>query len=404
MNVFVARQPIFDRRQKVIGYELLHRSGDLNAYSCSDGDQATSEVIINSFLIIGMDTLTRGEKAFINFSMKLLENESVFLLPKDLIVVEILESVLPDEKTVSVCKKLKERGYSIALDDFVYSEEYEPLLQLADIIKVCFLKTDPLERGALLSRIKNKKVKFLAEKVETREDFEQALELGYSLFQGYFFSKPIIIAGRDFPSFNPTYMRLLQEIYRPDLNIDQLEKFIKQDVALSYKLLKYVNSIQFGFLAEIRSIRQGLAILGQKGLVKWASLLALRNMGSDKPAELLISSVCRANFCEFIAPKVQLQERSSDFFLMGLFSHIDAFLDRPMVSILGELPMAKDVKGALLGENNIFGSVHELIIDYERGDWESFAGKALKLNLKEESVAHLYLESLKATNNLFVEY
>lgn len=401
MDVFVARQPIFDRQQKVVGYELLHRTGTVNSYACEDGDLATSEVIINSFLIIGLNTLTRGKKAFINFSRNLLEKESALLLPRESIVIEILETLVPDETAISFCKKLKDLGYSLALDDFVYDDKYLPLLALADIVKVCFLGSERREREAIIKKIGHKNIKFLAEKVETREDFEEALRLGYSYFQGYFFSKPVIITDRDFPTFNPTYFQLLQEIYRPELNYSQLEKFIKRDVALSYKLLKYINSLQFGFMAEIRSIKHALAILGQKGLIRWASILTLRSIGSNKPDELLISSICRASFSELIAPQVLLQERSSDFFLMGLFSHIDAFLDRPMGSIVAELPMAKDVKGALLGEDNTFRLVHELNIDYERGDWENFTRKAQQLNLQEDVVAKLYLDSLKTTNLLF---
>ncbi len=401
MDVFVARQPIFDREQKVFGYELLHRSGAVNAYECIDGDQATAEVIINSLLVIGLDILTRGQKAFINFSYNLLIKESALLLPKSLIVIEILEDVLPDEKIISSCQKLKELGYIIALDDFVYKEEFLPLLELVDIVKVCFLETDTVEREAIVKRNTHKKVKFLAEKVESQEDFQQALRMGYSYFQGYFFSKPIIIPGRDIPSFNPTYFRLLQEIYRPEIDYSQLEKYMKQDVSLSYKLLKYINSIQFGFRDEIRSIKQALAILGRKGLIKWASLLLLRNIGSNKPAELLVSSICRANFCELIAPQVRLKDRSSDFFLMGLFSHIDAFLDRPMATIIDELPMANDVKGALLGKTNTFRIVHELTADYERGDWDNFSKKVQYLKLREEAVAQMYLEALKSTNVLF---
>ena len=325
MDIFVARQPIFNQQQEVYAYELLYRSGINKFYSCLDGDQASSEVITNSFLLIGLETLTRGKKAFINFTKNLLEDEVAILLPQEHIVIEILQDIEPDEKTLQACKKLKEMGYRLALDDFVYDDKFIPLIELADIIKVDFLTTDEEERGALVQRIGLQKNSFLAEKVETREDFVQAVEMGYSYFQGYFFSKPLIVASRDIPSFKLTYIKILQEIHKPEIDFDQLEKLIKTDVSLSYKLLKFINSLAFGFYSEIRSIKQALTILGEKEIRKWLSLISLQSVGKNKPDELMITALCRARFCELIASRVGLGDRSSDLFLLGMFSVIDAF-------------------------------------------------------------------------------
>ena len=216
------------------------------------------------------------------------------LLPHKHIVIEILQDVEPDEKTLQACKKLKEMGYQLALDDFVYDVKFIPLIELADFIKVDFLTTDEEERGALVQRIGTQKVSFLAEKVETREDFVQAMEMGYSFFQGYFFSKPLIVSGRDIPSFKLTYIKILQEVHKPEIDFDQLEKLIKTDVSLSYKLLKFINSLAFGFYSEIRSIKQALVILGRK--LKMAFPDLTQGIGENKPDELMITALCRARF------------------------------------------------------------------------------------------------------------
>lgn len=403
MDIYVARQPIFNWRQEVYGYELLYRSGINKYYSCLDGDQASSDVITNSFLLIGLETLTRGKKAFINFTKNLLEDEVAILLPQEHIVVEILQDSELDEKTLQACKKLKELGYQLALDDFVYDDKLIPLIELADIIKVDFLTTAEEERGALPQRIGSRDISFLAEKVETREDYIRAVEMGYSYFQGYFFSKPLIVASRDIPSFKLTFIRILQEIHKPEIDFDQLENLIKKDVSLSFKLLKFINSLAFGFYSEIRSIKQALAILGENEIRKWLSLISLHSIGKNKPDELMITVLCRARFCELVASRVGLGERSSDLFLMGLFSLIDAFLDQPMSKILAELPIAEEIKLALLGRDNRFHEVYALALTYEMGNWQSFSRYAARLGLEEREAKEFYIHSLEVSNKYFLK-
>lgn len=399
MNKYLARQPIFNKNQEVFAYELLYRSGLCDGYSNTDGDQATTEVIANSLLLIGLDTLTRGKKAFINFTRNLLENRVATLLPSELAVVEILENIEPDDKILAACKVLKEMGYLLALDDFSYDHKFKPLIQLADIIKVDFMVTGTEERKAIIRRIgKNKK--YLAEKVETREDFELALEMGYSYFQGYFFSKPVIIEGKDIPGNKLTYIQLLKELYSKQIDFQQIECIFKRDVSLSYKLLRYINSAIFSFRAEIHSINQALAMLGQKGLRKWLSLVALKGIGEDKPDELIVISVCRAMFCELIAPKVGLANRCSDLFLMGLFSLIDAFLDQPKFAVLTKLPISMEIIDALLGKQSLFNDVYNLVVYYEQGDWENLQATTAKLGLDEAEAAKLYIESLAMANQM----
>jgi EAL and modified HD-GYP domain-containing signal transduction protein len=402
MQFHVARQPIFDRQQKVYAYELLYRSGFDNAFSGLDGDKATSEVITNSFLLIGLEALTRGKKAFINFPKGSLEEGIAALLPKEHAVIEILEDIEPDEKIIGICKKLKELGYTLALDDFIYDVKYTPLIELADIIKVDFLNTPVEERKNIIKTIGHSRVKFLAEKVETREELTQAIEWGYSYFQGYFFSKPVIISGRDIPGFKLTYFQLLRDINKGVIDFDQLEKLIKRDISLSFMLLKYINSSAFIFRSKIHSIKQALTLLGRNGVIQWFSLVALKSISEDKPNELIVTALSRAIFCELIAQKVGMKERSSDLFLMGMFSLIDAFLDQPLIVALQELPISDEIKNALLGEKSKFREVYDLILFYEKGEWEKIRAAAEKLRLGEEEVVEAYAKTLDMTNKIFI--
>lgn len=405
MDIFLARQPIFDLKQAVFAYELLYRSGTQNVYTGVNGDRASTEVISNSIMLFGLENLTRGKKAFINFTRKMLDDEVATLLPRESIVVEILEDVEPDEQMLSACKKLKELGYLLALDDFSYDSRFDAFFDLVDFIKVDFLLTKPAEREVLVRRIGekagSKNIKFLAEKIETMDDFYYALKTGYTYFQGFFFSQPNIIAGKDIASFKHTYLQLIKEISKPDLNFDQIEDIIKRDVALSYKLLRFINSALFSFRSEISSIKQALVLLGQKEILKWVSLIAIKSICSDKPDELFRLAVVRGKFCELIAPLIGLQNRSSDFFLMGMFSLIDAFLDQPLAGILSQLPMPRDIKKALLGKESQLKNVCQLAIAYEKGNWTRTTRLAKKLHLTEQQIIDVYFKSLSFAHFIY---
>lgn len=400
MEVFVATQPIFDIKEKIVAYELLFRSNSDNYYSGIDGDDATSHVIANSFTIIGLEKLTFGKRAFINFTESFLINEIPLLLNKDEIVVEILENVKPTEEIINNCKKLKSLGYLLALDDFVFSAEYAPLMEIADIIKVDFIITKGSERGDIIKRSKNKNIQFLAEKVETLEEYKEAVKLGYSYFQGYFFSKPTVISGKDIPSNITNKFNLLKAVNEENFNIKKIEDIIKIDVSFSYKLLKYINSASFGLKAEISSIKQALVLLGKEELTKWLSIAIINTIGEDKNESILSSSVTRAKFGELIAPKMNRAKMSSDIFIMEIFSTIDILLDMPMREVLEKLPISKAIKIALLGESNILKDVHELIKAYFEGDWHIFSFYAEALNLKEGGLPEEYIKALEWGENI----
>lgn len=369
MQIYLARQPILDRQQNVYGYELLFRSGLQNFYDHTNGDSATSTVLSHSFFSIGIEEVTRGKMAFINFTRNLLLNEIVTLFPKEQMAVEIVDSNAPDKELVATCEKLKRLDYKLVLDDFVFKPQFEPLLDLVDIVKINFLTTHFEEKQEAVARLSTKNIDFLAKKVETQADFDLAVNLGYSYFQGYFFSKPAIITGRNIPAYKMNHLRILQSIHQPKLDYDRLERIFRQDVALSFKLLTYLNSAFFGLQAQIKSIRHALHMLGLQEAKKWLTLIAMSSMGKNKSEELVVSSLFRANLCEMLAPLVGIPEHAEELFLVGLFSMIDAFLDQPMPQVLKHLPLSDEVKYALLGEPGTYFDVLSLVIAYEKGDW-----------------------------------
>lgn len=393
-DIFVARQPIFDIHRNVYGYELLFRKGFHNFASKVDTEYATVKVISNS-LIIGLNRLTGGKRAFINFNRQLLVSKVPHLFPHDLLGVEILERVEPDDRILGVCEKMKEEGYLVVLDDFVFAEKYRPLIELADIIKIDFQASTPELRSTLFQEVAARHIKFLAEKIETQTDFEEASNLGYCYFQGFFFQKPDVVRTREMPGYKFNYLQILKKLCDPDLPLDEIEKILKHDVSLTYKLLRFINSAAYGFRVTIRSIRHALVLLGKREIKKWLTLIALSGIGREKPLELLHNTLVRARFCELIGQELNLKEQTADLFLVGMFSMADAFLDRAMGEILDELPLDISIKNALLGGHGILRDVLDLILAYEKADWLNAAQLSDQFNLKEGKLVSHYIESVQ---------
>lgn len=394
LDFFIARQPILDRRQKCYAYELLFRSGFHNVFDHPDPDEACRKVISEAQFILGVDALTQGKRAFVNVTQHVLLEEWASLLPRAQTVIEVIETVEPTPEVVRACRKLKRQGYLIALDDFVYRDDLLPLVELADIIKVDFLESDAAARAEIIERFRSRKISFLAEKVETHEQFQEALELGYRYFQGYFFSRPIILQGKELPGFKLHYLRLLREIYKTDMDFAKLSDIIKQDVSISYKLLRHVNSAAYGLRRRIQSIREALVLLGEREVKKLTSLITITTIGKDRPEPLMIESVVRARFCELLASHVGLKARADDLFLLGMFSLIEAFVGRPMRDVLEDLPLDEDIKAALLGEDNVLSPVLDFAIDYSLGQWDRVSEGIREMRLEESEVPQLYLDAV----------
>jgi c-di-GMP-related signal transduction protein len=401
MKRFVARQPIFDTKMKIYGYELLFRAGLEPYFRCDDPDLATSSVVVDGFLLFGMKTLTGGRRAFVNFTRNLLINDYAKVLPPEQVVVEILESVVPDEQVVAACRDLRARGYMLALDDFAFGIKHKPLVGLVDIVKIDFRQTTISGRQDLMHTYGDRRITFLAEKVETRSQYEQARQMGCSLFQGYFFGKPEILSSREIPTDQHNYYHLLQAIQQPQPNLIELEEIIKHETSLSYKLLRYLNSAAFAFRMEIRSIRHALALLGLDEVRKWVSVAAIAGIAKGRPSELVITSMVRARFAELLAPEAGLEERAPECFLMGLLSMMDAILSRPLEDILAEVPVTADIKAALLTGSSPLHPIYEFIRAYERGDWDEIVPRADALRLTESRVTEAYLEAADWANQAY---
>ncbi len=401
MNIFIARQPIFNRKQEIFGYELLFRNSRENFFNHPDPDKAAAAVIGDSSIIFGIETLTRGKKAFLNLTRDSLVNEYPSLLPKDLAVLEVLETVEPDREVIEVCKKFKDLGYTLALDDFVYRDGFQPMVDLADIIKVDFMATSPSERKALYRRLAPKGKRFLAEKVETQEEYQEALELGYHYFQGFFFSKPVILSKRNLTGNRLSLFRVLKEIHKPGMDFKELENIIKQDLTLSYKLLRYINSAFFGLHSDVRSIKHALVLMGEGEIKKWATLVSLTTMGEEKPMELMLNAAIRGKMCESLGIMAGQKEKASDFFLMGLFSVIDAILDRNLAEVLSDLPLTYELKRALMRVTfSKLRMAFEIVLAYEKGDWEKITKWANKMGMEESAIPPIYLEAVEWANKI----
>lgn len=386
---YVARQPIFDRDEKVFGYELLFRNGLENCFS-GNLDEA-SRATLDSSLLMGLDVLCDGRRAFVNCTRDTLIKGLVTLLPSSSTVVEILESVPADPDVVAACQSLKAQGYMIALDDYIAEDAREPLAHLADIIKVEMQLTTEDQRSGLVKQFGSCHCLMLAEKIETHAEFVRARDQGFIYFQGYFFRRPEMLSTHDMPAHHLNYLRMLQEVSHPDLDLAGLEKLIKAEASVCYRLLRYLNSAVFGFSKEIHSVKHALSLLGERDVRRWVRLVAAVGAGQDKTSDLLLSALVRARFGELLSPTVPHGE--SDLFLLGLLSLIDAMLEMPMEAVLEKIPLDHETKAVLLGKASVLRPVYQLMLAHESGEWEAAASLGEGLNLSPEDVAGYYWEA-----------
>lgn len=398
MNTFLARQPIFDRKYKVIAYELLFREGAENFFSSTDSVEATGRLMADSFLDFDVEKVTDGKKAFINLTREILLSESVLLLPNKFYCVEITEDIPADNDVLNACRKLKKKGYTIILDGFDFDTSRLPLLEVANLIKVDIMRMDRNQQNEVIKRYCRDDLPFLAAKVETPEDLEVCQAMGFLYFQGYFFSKPVMLSQKDVPGIKFQYLQMLNEINKPEISKKEVEAIIKRDVSLAYKLLRYINSSFFGMRNEITSIHHALVVLGEDEIRKWACLIAMGKMGEDKPEELVTSTLIRARFCEALAPCLKMHNKAQDLFLMGIFSNVHVIVGRPLDEILSSLPIAREVREALLGGDGKFSDILGIVTAYEKGKWKEFATLSSKHKLVEDQIPTLYLDAVEWTS------
>ena len=402
MELHIARQPIFDTKRAIIAYELLHReSAGKNVYDGIDGDDATSSVITGTFLSIGLNALTDNKLAYVNFTQNLLLKGVPQLLPKEQLVVEILETVEPTVDVITACRSLKIAGYTLALDDFVLRPGYEALIALANIIKVDFRSTSEVEQRSVIDRYRQYNIVFLAEKVETEEEFTRATKLGYSLFQGYFFSRPVIMSTKTVPITKLGYVQLIQAVNdeRPDFK--KISMAIENDVALSLETIKLVNSAYFARRNKISSIKDAVVTLGMEGVRKWINIFTLSRLGKNKPDVLISDSLIRSKFMELISKPLNKNQRSPEFAMLGLFSLLDALTNCSFDLILSKLNITQEIKIILIDKDysSTLGQAYRLMLSYERGSWDDANSMALSLGVPMDTIAEIYMKSLKWYNS-----
>ncbi len=393
MDVYVARQPIFDRNMNVFGYELLYRRSVNNFYEGIDDNQATAELINNAFLSMHSHEITGGTKAFINFSHDMLVEDIPLLLPAESTVVEVLERVEINENVIAACKKLSEHGYIIALDDFVFNESYLPLMEIAHIVKIEFPVINYETQRKLIKQFKNK-IKFLAEKVETREEYELAMDMGYDYFQGYFFSKPVIIKGKEIDSLNINLIKIMNLLNENEPEYQKITEIIEKDLGLSYKLLKLANSVFFGSRSKIRFIKQALVQLGIIEIRKWIYVMMLKDIQIIENKELIKTCFVRAKFMELLALEMGMKDRQFEYFMTGMFSSVDVLLNKDMKEIVNDLILTDDVREALLGENNEIKKVLDMVINYELLKLDDSQINKTTSGITREKVMNMYIEAL----------
>jgi c-di-GMP phosphodiesterase len=367
-DIFVGRQPIYDAKLDVIGYELLFRSGEANRAGQIDDVRATSQVIINSVVGIGLPKLVGDRLAFINLSRAFLDQAATLPLPASKIVFEVLETVVPDGDIDLTLSGLRERGFGLALDDYVHDERWQPLLPLVDFIKLDVLA---LPKDVLLNevaRLRSKGVALLAEKVEDQAMFEQCRDLGFHYFQGYFLSRPEVVRGQRLQPNQLALLQLLAKLQDPLVEVGDLEGLIAQDVALSYELLKLVNSAQFALPKQVDSVRQAVLMLGVNAVRRYVSLLMLAGDRS-RPPDLLTTALRRAHMAELLSAKLGRADPEV-YFTIGLFSMLDIFMKAPLSDVLAPLALGDEVKAALLRQEGPYADVLSSVLAHEYGQFD----------------------------------
>ena len=348
-----------------------------------------------AWLTFGLTGLVGQNPAFINFTRDLIVAGYAEALPVESVVIELLETIDGEPEVVQACQALKQKGYTLALDDFVYRPSLEPLIPLADIIKISLRDSAAAEQVRYVRQFGPHEPILLAEMVETHEDYTDATDLGFSRFQGFFFCRPQIVEGRALGSGRLTHLKLLQAVTRPEMDVDEVEAILRADVSITHRLLKYLGSAAFGFRSEIRSIRHGLALLGREQTRRFVLLVSLAGTGSDKPQELLMSAAVRASFCELIGNDILPADRRPELFLLGALSLVDAMLDQPMSRVLEELPVSDDLRLALQGGASPLRPVLEFVERYERGDWTLCADLGTTHGIVESQVLQQYTRAIR---------
>jgi EAL and modified HD-GYP domain-containing signal transduction protein len=382
---YVARQPILDLRGRVHAYELLFRMGPELAFR-GDGERATRTMLDNA-VMFGLERLTSGLPAFVNCTAKALTEGVVDILPTTA-VLEILETVDPTPDLIATCRSLKARGYRFALDDFVWQPKFDPLMELADYIKVDYVSTRQKQRLELFQRVGSRPIIMLAEKVETLEEYEQARKEGFTLFQGYYFCHPVLVQNRKIPANRVVHFELLQTLQSDDIDLLKASRLMKRNPSLTYRLLRLVNSSAYAIRKEISSIREALVVVGEIAFRRIVMLAIASDLNGEQPLEILRMAFVRARFCELASERCRLG--ASEQYLLGMFSMLPAMMLMSMEDLVPELPLRKEIRAALKGTANRERLLLAWLEHHEEGDWASCDALVDANGVSEEEMVGFY--------------
>jgi len=338
---------------------------------------------------VGIDNLVGSAQAYINFPKEFIVGDLFAPFFTEQSVLELSQYILPSKEVIDGLKKLKSQGYEIALDNFRYDEACIPLLDLADYVKIDVLNSDEEKIRQELDAIKDFGVKLIAQKVETQEMKELCVKCGFDYFQGFFFCKPQVIKQIQIPANKMVVLNLLNKIQDPEMDYDEFQVILSQDVTLSYKLLRYINSAMFGLRREIESIKDAVVLLGQDNVKKWLSLILLSRLDENKPNELIVVALTRGKMCELLASDIY-PEIVPQTFIVGLFSVLDALMDRPMVELLDTVILSAPIKLALLDQSGDLGEVLNLVYAYEQFKFDELDESTVAC----QNLRNSYLEAL----------
>jgi c-di-GMP-related signal transduction protein len=402
VDVFLARHAIFDRNISLFGYELLFRSCVSETANVTDDTSSTLQVLANSLLSSGLHTVCCNAPVFINFGKEMLTSQWTSLFPPQSVVIEILETVEPDQDVIEACGKLREMGYLMALDDIRDEHTASRLVELATFVKVDFRQTSKELQRKLAEKYHATGKYLLAEKVETHDEFQWAYEAGYDYFQGFFFAKPALLKGRHLPNVKVNALRLLTEGQKEELNFQRLENIIRCDVSLSYKLFRYANAALFARAKPVSTVRDALVAMGELDIRRWITLATLGELGAGAIRELVVHALVRARFCETMATAAGLL-RAGDAFLVGMFSLLDALVNRPLGEVLAELALPEHISSALLREDDKskIGAIYRIALQYEAGEWGEVTSLVRPLGLSKQLIPGIYLEAIRWSNETF---
>jgi c-di-GMP-related signal transduction protein len=397
MKIFLTLQPVFNKEKQVYAYQVYHNKDD------EKSDVDVCKFTLDTIQTMGLERFSRGKPTFLNFTESLIRREVPTIMSPSKIIVDVLQPKVVDDVLIEHFTNLKSQNYTICFGEYIFKTEYRDLLKFADIIKVNFGDVDVEKNQIIVEYCNRNKKNVLAQKLEYNANFEYAKYLGCKFFEGGFFSKPEIIEVQDITPMKFNYLQLINSVAKSNVDFEEIAEIVARDVSLSYKLLRLVNSVAFGFRTRIESIKHAAVVLGERELKKWVSYLVLNEVSSDKPNELARLCLFRAKFAELLVQSTDLKSKRDEVFMMGLFSMLDVIIGRPLKELLEGLQLPEEVFNVLVARDGRYENLYSFILAYEACDWEEVDRLMEEMNWDENYVIEVYLKANGWCNELLEE-